>query len=91
MAKVRARLIISGRVQGVFYRADTCEQARALGLGGWVRNKPDRTVEVVVEGSRGNVEELIVRCRQGPPMAEVMGVAVAWEDYTGEYQEFKII
>lgn len=91
MSKVRAHLIISGRVQGVYFRAETCDQAAALGLTGWVRNKPDRTVEVVVEGSRENVEKLIGWCRQGPPMAEVSSVTVTWKDYTGEFEKFKII
>lgn len=91
MSKVRAHLIISGRVQGVFFRAETCKQAAALGLTGWVRNKPDRTVEVVVEGSRRDVEKLIAWCRQGPPVGEVSGVTVAWEDYTGEFEKFIII
>lgn len=91
MAKIRARLIISGRVQGVYFRAETYERAAALGLTGWVRNKPDRTVEVVVEGSRGGVEKLVAWCRQGPPVAEVSDVNVVWENYTGEFKKFKIV
>jgi acylphosphatase len=90
MSKVRAHLIISGRVQGVYFRAETRDQAEALGLTGWVRNKPDRSVEVVVEGSREDIEKLISWCRQGPPAAEVSGVSVAWENYTGEFVKFKI-
>ncbi|MBP7331588.1 MAG: acylphosphatase [Firmicutes bacterium] len=91
MAKIRARLIISGRVQGVYFRAETYERAAALGLTGWVRNKPDRTVEVVVEGSCGDVEKLVAWCRQGPPVAEVSGVNVVWDNYTGEFKKFKIV
>ena len=90
MSMVRARLIVSGRVQGVYFRAETCDQAIALGLTGWVKNKPDRSVEAVVEGSRDGVEKLICWCRQGPPNAEVSGVSVAWEDYTGEFVKFNI-
>lgn len=90
MSKVRAHLIVSGRVQGVYFRAETSDQAAALGLTGWVKNRPDRSVEVVVEGSREDVEKLISWCRQGPPVAEVSGVDVAWENYTGEFTKFKI-
>jgi acylphosphatase len=91
MSKVRARLIVNGRVQGVYFRAETCGQAVALGLTGWVKNKPDRSVEAVVEGSRDSVERLISWCRQGPPNAEVSDVKVVWEDYTGEFVKFNII
>ena len=91
MSKVRAHLIVSGRVQGVYFRAETYDQAIALGLTGWVKNKPDRSVEAVVEGSREGVEKLISWCRQGPPNAEVSGVSVTWEDYTGEFVKFNII
>ena len=90
MSKVRAHLVVTGRVQGVYYRAETRDQASALGLTGWVKNRPDRSVEVVVEGSRNEVEVLIDWCRQGPPVAEVTGVSVLWENYTGEFTKFKI-
>lgn len=90
MSKVRAHLIVTGRVQGVYYRAETRDQAEALGLTGWVKNRPDRSVEVVVEGRREDVEKLIGWCRQGPPVAEVTGVSVSWENYTGEFTKFKI-
>lgn len=90
MSKVRAHLIVTGRVQGVYYRAETRDQATALGLTGWVKNRPDRSVEVVVEGGREDVEKLIDWCRQGPPVAEVTGVSVLWENYTGEFTKFKI-
>lgn len=90
MSKVRAHLVVSGRVQGVYFRAETREQAAALCLTGWVKNKPDRSVEVVAEGSRDDVEKLIEWCRQGPPGAEVTGMSVAWENYTGEFTKFKI-
>lgn len=90
MSKVRAHLVVSGRVQGVFYRAETRDQAAALGLTGWVKNRPDRSVEVVAEGSRDQIEKLIAWCRQGPPRAEVSDVSIAWEEYTGEFDSFKI-
>jgi acylphosphatase len=91
MSKVRAHLVVNGRVQGVYFRAETYDQAAALGLTGWVKNRPDRSVEAVAEGSREKIEKLIDWCRQGPPRAEVLDVNVTWEEYTGEFEEFKII
>ena len=91
MSKARARLVVNGRVQGVYFRAETHDQAAALGLTGWVKNRPDRSVETVAEGSREKIEKLIDWCRQGPPRAEVSDVNVTWETFTGEFDEFKII
>lgn len=81
---VRARLLVSGRVQGVFYRYLTAEEAKARSLTGWVRNVADGRVEVVFEGPREGVESMIAWCHQGPPMAEVERVDVAWEDVRNE-------
>jgi len=80
----RAHLLVSGRVQGVFYRASTARRARQLGLAGWVRNLPDGRVEAVFEGGRAAVEEAIAWCREGPPAARVTNVALTWEDVAGE-------
>ena len=88
--RARAHLVIKGRVQGVFFRLETCEQATTQGLTGWVRNKPDGTVEILVEGHRKDIEKLIAWCRQGPTMAEVTGVTVNWEHHTGEFAKFAI-
>ncbi len=90
MSKVQAHVIISGRVQGVYYRALTREQAQALGVSGWVRNRPDRKVEGVFEGDKEKVDKLISWCRQGPPAADVTSVDVNWGNYTGEFSGFKI-
>jgi acylphosphatase len=73
------RLRITGRVQGVWYRGWTVAQARELGLDGWVRNRRDGSVEAVVSGASEQVEELIARCRIGPPAAEVDRVHVTPE------------
>ncbi len=79
MAKIsRARLTISGRVQGVFYRQTTRDKARSLGLSGWVRNMPNGTVEAEASGEHERVEELIAWCKQGPPSATVSAVQVEW-------------
>ena len=76
---VRARIVITGRVQGVFYRASCRDEASARGLRGWVRNLPDGNVEAVFEGVEDSVHEMIAWCRRGPPSAAVKGVAVSWE------------
>jgi acylphosphatase len=88
--KVRARVFISGRVQGVFFRSETRHEAKKRGLRGWVRNTPDGRVEALFEGEEENVKELIEFCRQGPPGARVTGVDVTWENYTGEFRDFEI-
>jgi acylphosphatase len=87
----RAHLLISGRVQGVGYRASTHWAAKRIGgLAGWVRNLDDGRVEAVVEGPREKIDELIAWCRQGPPASRVSDVAVAWEPATGEFRDFGI-
>ena len=88
---VRAHLIVSGRVQGVFFRLETCAAAdRIGGLGGWVRNRRDGTVEAVIEGPAEGVAQLIDWCRQGPPRASVNDVAVDWQPPTGEFTHFSV-
>lgn len=77
-------------MQGVYFRAETRSQARRLGLGGWVRNLPDGSVEAVAEGERGAVEELVRWCRKGPPAARVDDVEVRWEEYEGGFDGFDI-
>ncbi len=80
METVKATLLIKGKVQGVFFRAHTRDQAEALGLAGWVRNLPLRRVEAVFQGPREKVEQAIAWCHQGPPAAAVSEVAVSWGD-----------
>ncbi len=86
----RVHIWVSGKVQGVWYRATTVEKARELGLRGWVRNLPDGRVEIVAEGPRGALEKLIAWCHEGPPLAVVDEVKVIWEPYTGEFLNFSI-
>lgn len=90
MEKARARVVVKGRVQGVYFRAETRDRARQLGLTGWVKNRPDRAVEAVFEGEKDAVEEMVSWCRQGPPLAEVIDLEVEWGEYTGEFPDFKI-
>lgn len=76
---VRARVFVSGRVQGVFFRYTCSREAAADGLRGSVRNLPDGRVEAVFQGSRPSVDRLIHWCHEGPPGARVSDVAVSWE------------
>ena len=90
MAKVRRRLVIAGRVQGVFYRVTMREYAHSLNVHGWVKNRHDGKVEALLEGEEEDVEMLIRWCRQGPPGARVSAVEVLTEPYTGEYSGFEV-
>jgi acylphosphatase len=86
----RAEVLITGRVQGVFYRASAQQEGMRLSLLGEVRNLPDGSVEAVVEGPRERIEEFIDWCKRGPPSAEVEDVRVRWSKALGEFRTFMI-
>lgn len=88
--KARVHLKVCGRVQGVYFRASTVEQARRLGLLGWVMNCADSSVEVLAEGEIEQLEKLINWCRNGPPGAHVKDVRAQWETSKEEFQSFYI-
>ena len=90
MEKVRVRVGVEGRVQGVYFRAHTQDMALSLGLNGWVKNRMDGSVEALFEGDRDRVEQMIQWCHRGPSHARVAAVHLTWEDYTGEFNEFSI-
>ena len=81
---VRRRVVVSGRVQGVFYRDSCRRQALAAGLSGWVRNRADGTVEAVLEGDQDGVERVVAWMRSGPSSADVDDVSVVAEEPAGE-------
>lgn len=83
------RVVVTGRVQGVFYRASCAAAARRLGLGGWVRNLPDGRVEAAFEGPVRDVDSMLEWCRRGPEMAQVDAVEVTSEPLAGE-REFLV-
>ncbi len=89
--RARARMRATGRVQGVFYRQSTANEASRLRLSGSVRNRDDGAVEVVAEGDRAAVEALAAFCRRGPPGARVDALDVAWEPPTGETGPFRVL
>jgi len=80
MHSARAKILIRGRVQGVFYRHSTKQKAQALALSGWVRNLADGSVEIEAEGSKEGIDSLIAWCHQGPPNAIVDSVSVQWQN-----------
>jgi len=82
--------VVSGWVQGVCFRAETQRTASRLGLAGWVRNRSDGSVEVLAEGGKKELEELIAWCWKGPASARVENVEVSWEAPTGEYSSFRV-
>lgn len=88
--KVRAHVIVSGRVQGVFFRAETRRAAERFGVFGWVRNNSDGTVEAVFEGEKIRVDSMIDWCKGGPPHAKVKSADVEWGDYSDEFGSFEI-
>jgi len=91
MAEVaEAHVIVSGRVQGVWFRGTTQLAASAAGVRGWVRNLPDRRVEAVLQGDRAAVESVIDFMRTGPPGAAVIDCAVSWRPAREVYHGFDI-
>jgi acylphosphatase len=76
----RAHVRVNGAVQGVFFRVETRDRARSLGISGWVRNLGDGAVEAVFEGPEERVESMVEWCRRGPAGARVESVDVDWED-----------
>lgn len=85
----RIHILVSGLVQGVFYRASTEAEAKRLGLTGWVRNLPDGRVEAVAEGPEDALADLCQWAEQGPPAARVDRVERAWQAATGEFAGFE--
>lgn len=86
----RLHLLISGRVQGVAFRAHTMREAREIDLSGWVRNLPDGRVELLAEGPEDDLERLDTWCETGPPAASVSDVERQWLDFVGDLGPFTI-
>jgi acylphosphatase len=86
----RAEVVVSGRVQGVWFRGTTCEVARESGLTGWVKNRWDGKVEAVFEGGQPKVRRMVSWCHRGPRLAQVESVDVRWGEATGEFSGFSV-
>jgi acylphosphatase len=90
LSEVRARVLVSGRVQGVFFRYTCAREARDAGVAGSVHNRPDGDVEAVLQGPKAAVEKVIAWCREGPPGARVDAVRVAWEPPVQGQADFEV-
>jgi len=90
MSQTRAHVFVSGRVQGVYYRASTRDAAREKGVEGWVKNLDDGRVEAVFEGEEDAVEAMVRWCHKGSRRAEVEDVEVDWEEPTDEFDGFEV-
>ena len=86
----RVHVYISGRVQGVFFRAETQRAAKGFNLTGWIRNISDGRVEALFEGEDESVDKMLDWCHIGPPAARVEEVLITEEPYTGEFHDFSI-
>ena len=91
MSAKRVQVIIRGRVTGVFFRAAALREARRLGISGWVRNRPDGSVELVAEADEDAIKEMISWAQHGPSAARVDDVEVRWRAYSGEFSDFRIV
>lgn len=89
--KAQVRLLITGRVQGVFFRANAQSMARKLLIRGWVTNLTNGNLEIVAEGEEENLQQFINWCRKGPPGALVNKVEVTWGEFEGKFSDFRII
>ncbi len=86
----RARVYVSGQVQGVFFRDSTRQRAEELGLAGWVRNLPDGRVEALFDGPSERVREMVRWCKEGPSHAEVEDVDTEFEESAGDLEGFEV-
>ena len=91
MTHKRATVYFKGRVQGVWFRAFTKQQADRHEVCGWVRNRSDGSVEALLEGTAVAVEAVIAACKEGPPSAQVEETELAWRPATGEFNQFNIL
>jgi acylphosphatase len=89
--KTQILVLISGRVQGVWYRASTKQKAEELGLTGWVKNTADGNVEAMFEGDEATVHKMITWCRVGPPLAQVADVKIIQKRVGGEFTGFAVL
>ncbi len=88
---MQLHLIIHGKVQGVFYRAETKDVACSLGLTGWVRNRPDGSVEVLAQGQKEKLDQILAWCKKGPSTARVERVEEEWSEGDELLKRFDIV
>lgn len=89
--KICAHILVSGIVQGVFFRANTKEKAKELKIKGWVKNLSDGRVEILAEGDEEKIQMLIEWCWKGPELAKVENVDVSYKKFSGKFNSFEIL
>lgn len=82
--------VVTGKVQGVFFRAWVNDQAAALKLSGWVRGLDEGKAEVLLQGDEVNIAEMRTRLLVGPPLSQISDLKCGWMDYDTEHKEFEI-
>jgi len=90
MEEIRAHIFVSGKVQGVYFRENTRKKANEFGVFGWVKNLTDGRVEVILEGNKEKVEQVIKWLKRGPLFAKVNNVEIDWEESKKEFNNFEI-
>lgn len=88
--EIRAHVLVTGKVQGVYFRQNTLDEAKRNRVTGWVKNLPDGRVEAVFEGEEADVKRVVEWCHHGPPRAEVQDVQADYQKYSGEFPDFVI-
>jgi acylphosphatase len=91
MGQKQVHLVVQGRVQGVYFRASTQQEAQRLGVRGWVKNRPDGSVEILAQASESTLKEFVAWAHRGPSAARVDHVAIKWDDATGHFDLFEVI
>jgi acylphosphatase len=89
--KQQAYILVSGRVQGVFFRDFACKKANSLGLTGFVQNTDDGKVEIIAEGDKDKIIQFIEAIKIGSTHANVKNCKIEWKEFVGEFRDFKII
>jgi len=90
LMKINVHVIISGKVQGVWFRSSTKQKAEQLSITGWVKNAHDGCVEAIFEGEENKVNELIQWCHHGPPLSKVDKVEIKNQNPTNGFDDFSI-
>ena len=91
MANIRAQVYVSGYVQGVAFRYSAIRAAESFGVTGWVRNLRDGRVELLIEGTEAQVQQMVAWCQHGPRGAQVTEIETELHPYTGEFADFDVI
>ena len=88
---MQAHLLITGSVQGVGYRQFVKQQAKRMGIHGWVKNLPDSSVAALLQGEKEAINQMIENCREGSFLSQIKNIVITWENDTQKYTSFEIL